>query len=329
MAIRSNQASYMTKQGFSVDMYTNDELLAIHNATLEVLERTGVKVFADEALDLFENAGAKVNRSDKIVKIPGWMVEDAIRSAPSTVLLAGRDSKYDVVLGGSRVNFTNFGAGVKIVDPDTGVLRETTKQDLANSALFVDALDEVEVYSQGVVPRDVLPKSSDLHAGEAFLSNTTKHCHHIDLTCGAHAKKFFEMGAAIVGGMDKLRERPVLSVLTCPTSPLQLGDENCEIIVECARAEVPVNVLSMALAGASSPITIAGTLVSHNAEVLSGIVLAQLANKGAPCIYGSSTTTFDMQFATAPVGSPELGMINAGVGRLAQFYLLPSYTAGG
>lgn len=329
MTIRSNQASYMIKQGFSVNMYTNDELLAIHNATLEVLERTGVKVFADEALDLFENAGAKVNRSDKIVKIPGWMVEDAIRSAPSTVLLAGRDPKYDVVLGGSRVNFTNFGAGVKIVDPDTGVLRETTKQDLANSALFVDALDEVEVYSQGVVPRDVLPKSSDLHAGEAFLSNTTKHCHHIDLTCGAHAKKFFEMGAAIVGGMDKLRERPVLSVLTCPTSPLQLGDENCEIIIECARAEVPVNVLSMALAGASSPITIAGTLVSHNAEVLSGIVLAQLANKGAPCIYGSSTTTFDMQFATAPVGSPELGMINAGVGRLAQFYLLPSYTAGG
>lgn len=329
MPIRGNQATYISKKGFSVDMYTQDELEAIHAATIEVLEKCGVKVFLKEALDLFEDAGAKVNRDERIVKIPQWMVEDAVRSAPSTVTLYGRDPKWDTVLGGSRVNFTNFGAGVKIVDPDSGDVRETTKQDLANSALFVDALPEVEVYSQAIVPRDVPAKSSDLHAAEAFLSNTTKHCHHIDLTCGAHAKKFFEMGAAIVGGMDKLRERPILSVLTCPTSPLQLGDENCELIIECARAEVPVNVLSMALAGASSPITIAGTLVSHNAEVLSGIVLAQLANKGAPCIYGSSTTTFDMQFATAPVGSPELGMINAGVGNLARFYNLPSYTAGG
>lgn len=329
MTIRSNQSKYVSKQGFSVDMYTNDELLAIHTATLEVLESTGVKVYLDEALDIFENAGAKVNRSDKIVKIPGWMVEEAIQSAPSTVLLAGRDPKHDVILGGSRVNFTNFGAGVKIVDLDDGSLRETTKEDLASSARFVDGLPEVEVYSQAIVPRDVPAKSSDLHAAEAFLSNTTKHCHHIDLTTGEHAKKFFEMGAAIVGGMDELRERPILSVLTCPTSPLQLGNENCELIIECAKAGVPVNVLSMALAGASSPITIAGTLVGHNAEVLSGIVLAQLVNKGTPCIYGSSTTTFDMQHATAPVGSPELGMINAGVGNLAQFYNLPSYTAGG
>ncbi|MBS3970013.1 MAG: trimethylamine methyltransferase family protein [Clostridia bacterium] len=329
MTIRSMQSSYTTKQGFSLDMYTEDELRAIHLATLEVLEKTGIKVYLGEALNIFEDAGAKVIRSEKLVKIPGWMVEDAIRSAPRTVLLAGRNPKYDVLLGGSRVNFTCFGAGVKVVDPDTGALRETTKADLGNTALFVDYLNEVEVYSQAVVPRDVNPISSDLHAAEAFLSNTSKHCHHIDLTCGAHAKKYFQMGAAIAGGMEELRERPVLSVLICPTSPLQLAVECCEIIIECARAGVPVNVLSMTLAGASSPITIAGTLVGHNAEVLSGIVLAQLANKGAPCIYGSSTTTFDMQFATAPVGSPELGMINAGVARLAQFYLLPSYTAGG
>ena len=329
MTMRSMQSSYTTKQGFSLNMYTEDELRAIHFATLEVLEKTGIRVHQTEALNIFADAGAKVIRSEKLVKIPGWMVEDAIRSAPSTVLLAGRNPKNDVVLGGSRVNFTCFGAGVKIVDADTGVLRETTKDDLEKTALVVDYLDDIEVYSQAVVPRDVNAAASDLHAAEAFLTNTSKHCHHIDLTTGVNAKKYFAMGAAIVGGMDELRERPVLSVLICPTSPLQLSVECCEIITECARAGVPVNVLSMALAGASSPITIAGTLVSHNAEVLSGIVLAQLVSKGTPCIYGSSTTTFDMQFATAPVGSPELGMINAGVARLAQFYLLPSYTAGG
>jgi len=329
MVKRSMQSDYTAKQGFSLNMYTEDELRAIHFATLEVLEKTGVRVFLEEARNIFKDAGAKVIESEKIVKIPGWMVEEAIQSAPSTVLLAGRNPKNDVLLGGSRVNFTCFGAGVKIIDPDKGNLRETTKDDLEKTALMVDYLDDVEVYSQAVVPRDVNAFSSDLHAAEAFLNNTSKHCHHIDLTTAAHAKKYFAMGAAIAGGEEELRERPILSVLICPTSPLQLSVECCEIIIECARAGVPVNVLSMALAGASSPVTIAGTLVSHNAEVLSGIVLAQLANKGAPCIYGSSTTTFDMQFATAPVGSPELGMINAGVARLAQFYLLPSYTAGG
>ena len=99
--------------------------------------------------------------------------------------------------------------------------------------------------------------------------------------------------------------------------------------MEFARAGVPINILSMALAGGTSPITLDGTLVVHNAEVLSGIVLAQLVNKGAPVIYGSSTSILDMKCATAPVGSPELGMINAGVANLAQFYNLPSYTAGG
>ena len=329
MVMRSKQSDYTTKQGFSLNMYTEDELRAIHFATLEVLEKTGVRVFLEEALNVFEDAGAKVIRSEKIVKIPGWMVEEAIKSAPSTVLLAGRNPKNDVLLGGSRVNFTCFGAGVKIIDPYSGDLRETTKADLENTAIMVDYLDDVEVYSQAVVPRDVNAASSDLHAAEAFLNNTSKHCHHIDLTTAVNAKKYFKMGATIAGGEDALRERPILSVLICPTSPLQLSVECCEIIMECARAGVPVNVLSMTLAGASSPVTIAGTLVSHNAEVLSGIVLAQLTSKGAPCIYGSSTTTFDMQFATAPVGSPELGMISAGVARLAQFYLLPSYTAGG
>jgi trimethylamine--corrinoid protein Co-methyltransferase len=128
--------------------------------------------------------------------------------------------------------------------------------------------------------------------------------------------------------MDELRRRPLVSALVCPTSPLELHTHTAEIIIECAKAGVPVNVLSMAMSGASSPVTVGGTLVTHNAEVLSGIVLAQLTAKGAPVIYGSSTTTFDLTYATAPVGAPELGMISAGVAALARKYLLPSYVAG-
>jgi len=264
-----------------------------------------------------------------MVRIPEYIVEDAIKSAPSSVLMAGRDPKHDIVLESNRVAWTNFGAGVKLYDVFTDVLRTTTTKDVGETARVVDYLDNVDVYSQAVVARDTPKETGDLLAAEAFLTNTSKHCHHIDLVSGANARRYIEMGAAIVGGMDELRKRPVVSALICPTSPLQISEEGCDIIMEFARAGVPVNILSMALAGGTSPITIDGTLVVHNAEVLSGIVLAQLVNKGAPVIYGSSTSTFDMQCATAPVGSPELGMISAGVANLAQFYNLPSYTAGG
>ena len=325
---RGFHAGFNERRGFSLNMFSDDELQAIHYATLDVLETVGVKVFCNEALEILDGAGCDVDRSTNTVRFPQHLVEDALRSAPRSILLAGRDPDNDVILEGRRVGFTNFGAGVMIVDPHTGEMKETTKRDVGNTALVCDALDSVDIYSSAVVGRDMPESSIDLHEAEAFLSNTTKHCQHIDLTGGSGARGFLEMGAAIAGGMDELRRRPVVSALVCPTSPLQIHTSNAEIIIEFARAGVPVNILSMAMSGASAPITLAGTLVTHNAEVLAGIVLAQSARKGAPVIYGSSTTTFDLTYVTAPVGAPELGMISAGVAELSNFYGLPSYVAG-
>ncbi|ADL11899.1 trimethylamine methyltransferase [Acetohalobium arabaticum DSM 5501] len=329
MTIRNSRSYYPNKTGFSVDMFTDEELEEIHLATLEMLWDNGMHVTNEEALDIFADAGAKVNRSEGKVRIPPYMVEDAIKSAPPQILMAGRDPENDVVIGGSRVNFTTFGAGVKIEDLETGGLRDTLKQDVADTALVADYLDQIDIYSHAVTGGDSPDANIDLHDAEAFLNNTTKHCHHIDLTCGENAKKYFEMGAAIMGGMDELRERPIISGLVCPQSPLELHGDAAQIIIEHARAGIPVNVLSMAMSGATCPVSVAGTLVDHNAEVLTGVILTQLVNKGAPVIYGSSTTTFDLQHSTAPVGAPELGMCNAGVAKLARYYNLPSYTAGG
>jgi trimethylamine--corrinoid protein Co-methyltransferase len=109
---------------------------------------------------------------------------------------------------------------------------------------------------------------------------------------------------------------------------LQLIHECCDVIIASARSWMPINVLSMALAGATAPIPLAGTLVVHNAEVIGGIVLAQLTNPGTPIIYGSSTTTFNMKTATATVGAPEMGMISAAVAELAHYYEVPCYVGG-
>ena len=109
----------------------------------------------------------------------------------------------------------------------------------------------------------------------------------------------------------------------------ELIEEAADVIVVSARNWIPINVLSMVMAGATSPISVSGALVTHNAEVLSGIVLAQATNPGAPVIYGSSSTTFDMRYGTAVVGVPEMAMISAGAAELSNFYGIPSYVAGG
>ncbi len=325
---RNLHAGRRQSGGLGLKIFTDDELEEIHLATLEVLQNTGLFIEGEEALDILDGGGAVVDRNNKVVKFPPYLVEDAIRSAPSKLLLAGRNPKNDFVMESNRVGFTNFGEGVFVIDPYNGKLRETTKADVADSAKIVDYLSELDVYERAVGASDVPMESVQLHNAEAWLANTSKHGF-MGSGNGFLTKKLIKMAAAIVGGEDRLREQPIISFVTCPISPLQLISDCCEIIIESAKSGLAVNVLSMAMAGGSSPVTLAGTLVNHNAEVLGGIVLNQLTCKGSPVIYGSSTTAMDLRLAAAAVGSPECALINAAVAQLSLYYLLPSWVAGG
>ena len=324
---RNPHAGHHGSGGLSLNVFTDDELGDIHLSTLEVLQRTGVWVEDDEALDVFAGGGAEVDREARIVRIPAHVVEDAIRSAPPTITLCGRTPANDVVLESGRVGFTNFGEGIKVTDMDSGELREPTKRDVAEATRLIDALPEIDVLERPVGAHDVPQDAVPLHNAEAIFANTTKHVF-IGPINGRLLKKIVEMAAAVVGGAECLRRRPLVSFITCPVSPLKLVQDCCEIIMGSARAGATVNVLSMAMAGASSPVSLSGTLVTHNAEVLAGITLAELTTRGAPVIYGSSTTAMDLRLASASVGSPECGLINAAVAQLARFYLLPSWVAG-
>jgi trimethylamine--corrinoid protein Co-methyltransferase len=324
---RNPRAGAWHSGGLHLDVFTPDELRQIHLATLEVLSQTGVYVEDEEALQIFAAAGATIDREQSVVHLPAYLVEDALRSAPAKVTLCGRTPDRDVVLEDGRVGFTNFGEAIQVVDPYTGQLRESTKQDVADCTKIIDALPEIDVVERPLGAHDVAEEIAPLHNAEAIFTNTTKHATIGPLT-GFCAGKMIEMAQAIAGGAQELRRRPILSFLTCPVSPLKLVADVCRIIIEGARAGVPVNVLSMAMAGASAPVNLAGTLVTHNAEVLAGITLAQLTQRGSPVIYGSSTTAMDLRFASASVGSPECALISAGVACLARFYLLPSWVAG-
>ena len=330
MAYQTSAASTRL-QGFGLNMFSQDELYRIHLASLQVLEKTGIKVTSRKALKTFADAGCNVTYQDQengLVKFPGYIIEECLGSAPKKVVLYGREEKNNVVLEDKRVHFTNFGEGVSIVDPYTGKLRDTLKQDCADTAKLCDALDEIDIVLRAVAPHDIPPELHPIHVTDACFNNTTKPVF-VGGVHGSHAPYIMEMAAAVAGGKEQLREKPLLAVNVCPTSPLQLTEHVCDTIMACASYGIPVNYISMAMSGATSPVTLAGTLVTHNCEVLAGIALNQLTHKGAPVIYGSSTTMMDLKTTTAPVGSPEFAMINAAVAVLAQFYKLPSWVAGG
>lgn len=324
---RNLHAGVRLNAGLSLNILTDDEVEQIHLGTLEVLDQTGIFVEDEKALDCFEEGGANVDRDSKVVKIPPFLVEESIRSAPSKVILAGRDPKHDLVLEGTRVHFTNFSEGIMINDPRTGEYRPPLKKDLIESARVIDYLDEIDFCEKALGAHDEDQLSVPLHNAEAYLTNTSKHCA-FGPGNGKLLNKIIEMATAIAGGVKKFKERPLVSFTTCPVSPLKLITECCEIIMESARNNVVCNLLSMAMAGGTSPVTLAGTLVTHNAEILSGLTLSQLTRKGAPFIYGSSTTAMDLKLAAATVGTPECAVISGAVARLARQYLLPSYVAG-
>ena len=324
---RNFHAGRQLGSGLSLNILTRDELEEIHYGTLEVLNETGIFVEDENALDLFEEGGAVVHHDTKIVKIPPIMVEDAIRSAPPKVVLYGRDPRHDIVLETTRVYFTNFSEGVMVNDPYTGENRSPVKSDLIDSARVIDALPEIDFCEKALGAHDVNQNTVPLHNAEAYLTHTTKHCA-FGPGNGKFLKKIIKMGEAIAGGVNEFKKRPLVSFTTCPVSPLKLISDCCEIIMEAAKNNVVCNILSMAMAGGTAPVTLAGTLVNHNAEILSGITLAQLTRRGTPVIYGSSTTAMDLKLASASVGTPECAVISGAVARLARYYALPSYVAG-
>jgi trimethylamine--corrinoid protein Co-methyltransferase len=301
---------------------------AIHEATLDVLENVGVKVPLEEALDLLDRGGCSVDAHTETVRFPRRVVEEALESAPGTILLASRNGERDYLMGGRSVGYTNFGEGTKVYDLETGEHRDSTLGDLALIARLCDALEMCETFEMAVTPTDVEPENAYLEGFVTALRNTTKHVH-AGVDRGGQIDQLVEIAAAVVGGPEALRERPIFSIDTCPTSPLALYSPTPEIMMGCARHGIASNVISMAMAGATGPISLSGTLVTHNAEVLSALTLAQLTVPGAPVIYGSSTTTFDLRHATAPVGAPELALISAAVAEMSDFYYLPCWVAGG
>ncbi len=327
---RVSRSGIGTTAGFGLRSFSKDELDTIHYATLQILQDTGIKVMNEKALEIFHGGGAAIERFEGygIVKIPSYVVEECTFWAPRSIVYDARNSNDDFVAEPNRVGFTTFGACLNVIDPFTGELRQATKKDCGDIARVCDYLNEICVVERSVTSTDVPEKTQSVHNLEAILNNTGKH-----IFLGADSARSLEimtdLAATCVGGKENFQKRPIFTVSVCPMSPLCLLDNTCEVTIEAAKLGLGILVIPMALSGGTSSATLAGTLVTHNAEVLSTIVLAQLTKKGLPCTYGSTSTILDLRFGTSAIGSPEFGMINASIAKLAQYYRLPSWVGGG
>jgi trimethylamine--corrinoid protein Co-methyltransferase len=330
MTAKTMKSGIDTVSGFGLKVFSDDEIRALHYATLEVLRDIGIKVESEEALDIFHDAGALVERCQGYgtVKFPPFLIEDCIRWAPPTIVLYGRDPAKDFKMESHRVGFSTFGECVQIIDPETRKVRPSTKKDVGNATLVCDYLDEIAVIERPMGALDQYSDTQPLHNYEAMVTNTGKHIF-LGMNSAENARQIVKMAAACVGGMDQFKKRPTVTAFVCPTSPLELVKMCCDVIIQGARSGIGIAPISMVLSGATAPATIAGSLVTHNAEVLSAIALAQLTRKGTPCVYASCSTIMDLRFSGPAIGAPEYGIISAGLTKLAQYYELPCWVGGG
>lgn len=306
---------------------THDQIKNIHYATLELLETVGVKVMHKEAVDMMADAGCRI-KSDNLVQIPNWLVEECIRSAPSRITIYNRLGREAMLLEGRK---TYFGMGtdlIKTYDLKSGTLRDSRLSDVANAARVADYLEEIDFLGSYALPYDSPTNLMYIDSFKAQLENSIKPIFYTAAGTGDIAV-INEMAAAVVGGKESLKEKPFHIHYAEPLTPLLHSSGAIKKLFFCADNRVPVNYTPGMMSGASAPVTLAGAIVVGNAEALSGIVLHQLRAKGAPIISGFGMSTLDMKTSACVYGCPEYRLALSACSDLYHYYGIPMWGTAG
>jgi trimethylamine--corrinoid protein Co-methyltransferase len=309
-----------------ITILSDSEQEAIHNASLNVLEDTGTIVESREALDFLKKAGAEVDYEEWRAKLPRDLAAEVIKRAPKTFTYCARNPKKDLLLEKTKPYFCATGGDPFIIDWETGRRRYCTTEDMARSTVIADYLDHVDMLWPLGGCGDVPEPLTHIYDMVTSLRHSDKHVEG-DAVSAAEARYQIEIAAAIVGGREELRARPIISMVNCTLSPLRYDRGMIEASLELAKAGVPVAVMPMPMSGVSAPVTLAGTLVEHNAEFLGGLAIIQLASPGAPVVYAAACGTVDFRTGLE-MQSAEMMLLNAGLTQMAHFYELPSESRG-
>jgi len=296
----------------------------IIDEAMNILEEVGVFVENTDGLKLLGGAGARVDPTQNRAHIPPNLVERCLKTVPAHIRVYDRDGKLALDLREDYVHFNPGSAALRIFDPQLGKPRDARTEDLVSLARLVEKLHYFKAQSTALISSDVPEKMADRYRLYISLIYGTK-----PVITGTFAKEGFavmhQMLAAVRGGVNQLREKPLAIFDCCPSPPLKWSDLTCQSLIDCARSGIPAELVSMPLTGATSPVTLAGAVVQHTAENLSGIAIHQLAQPGAPIIYGGSPACFDMRKGTAPMGAVETMMIDVAYSQVGKHLKLPTH----
>jgi len=318
-------------KGGQLEILSFDELYAIHQSAMQVLEDVGVAVLEPTAFQLLKANGAGVDERSRRVWIPEYLVKDAVGRAPSRFTLHGRNSLYDVRIEAKRVYFGPMIGRLNILDIETGHRRRTNLSDVENLVKLTDALDSYRLIHSGAIMPEIEDVPSTTAHVQGYLSSLKNTSKVVKATARGRqrARDCLRMAAVLAGGVEELRKRPMVYTTVNPISPLTHSLEMTEGLIEYARLGQPVDVCPEIQAGATGPVTLAGVLVQQTAEALSGIAIAELVNPGAPVFYGCCSTVMDMRRGAIALGAIEAGLLNVASAQISRYYGLPSRGSAG
>jgi len=290
----------------------------------QILEHTGVFFENEEARALFHKAGQDVDDDSQRVRFSRRLVQSALVSTPASIELYDRSGNRSYRIGGDDVHFDPGSSGTRVLDQATGRERKPETADLVKIARLTEVLSHLDFQSTSLVSADVPGEIADdyrlylalLYSAKPVVTGTFR---------VSGFQPMFEMLCAVRGGAEALKEKPLAIFDACPSPPLRWSRLTSQSLIDCARAGIPSELISMGMTGATSPATIAGTLVQHVVENLAGLTLAQLAQPGAPVIFGGSPSSFDMRQGTTPMGAIETMMIDCAYAQLGKRLGLPTH----
>jgi trimethylamine---corrinoid protein Co-methyltransferase len=304
----------------TIRVLSDEQLLAIHNASLEILSHTGIVMKHDGAREMLLDAGAW--EADDRVKIPESLVMDAVASAPSRISIYDRLGRPAMRLQEGNVYFGPGSDCPFTLDLETGERRPGRAGDVERIARLCDGLDQIDFVMSMTTPSDVPALDHYLHSFIAMIRGTTKPNVYTARDLG-DMEDIYRIAAAVAGGEDRLRERPFMLLYAEPISPLLFNEDSVEKLLFCAEKGIPVTYPPSPNTGGGGPVTVAGAIALGNAESLVGLVLTQLVSIGTPFLYGMNVAALDMKSAIVSYGSPEWPLAQAAWADLGRYYHLP------
>src|SRR5512138_2465675 len=306
-----------------LEVLTKEEVRKIHEASLWIIEHAGVRFPSERALEIWEAHGATVDHEKKIVRVQGDLIEEALKKCPPAYSLAARDPQQDLPLDGNHVYLGTDGCGVEVIDLQSGQKRTSCLRDVQEIVRVADATEEVAFHWVPVSAQDKPPEARGLHEIKAVWENSTKHAQTESIYNVREASAAIEMAALLVGGKDKLRARPVLSLMQCTAPPLAHDRGSLDAALIAAEHGIPTGFMTMASCLTTGPVTLAGNLAVGNAEVIAATALLQLAYPGAPVFYAAAQTASDPRLGGYTGGGPEDYLFGAATNVLSDFYNIP------